>query len=76
MKEAYINTIKEVIHRDGWKHVIKKTAEDETEDKIFNIEVQYHEYDEKFHKWEKKGETQIISSMILPEFIEALEAFT
>ena len=60
MTEVTINTIKEVIHRDGQKY----------------IEIDYYEWNDDFEKWEKFGETQRLSPLILPEFVEALKSFT
>jgi hypothetical protein len=77
MKEVIINTIKEVIHCDGWKHVIQKSEEDaQMDSKYFNLEIDYYEWNDDFEKWDKKGATQHLSSLILPEFIEALKSFT
>ena len=76
MKEVTINTIKEVIHCDGWKYIVKKAEEDIDEPKYFNLEIDYYEWNDDFEKWDKKGATQHLSSLILPEFIESLKSFT
>jgi hypothetical protein len=75
MQEVTVNKIFEVIHCDGWKHVIKKSEEDVTDDsKYFNLEIDYYDNTPE-ETWRKVGETQIISSLILPEFIKALQEF-
>jgi hypothetical protein len=74
MKEVTINTIKEVIHCDGWKYIIKK-AEEDINSKYFTLEIDYYQWNDDFEKWEKFGDTQILSSLILPEFVEVLKTF-
>lgn len=76
MKEVTVNKILEIIHFDGWKHVIKKSDEDVTESKYFNLEIEYYDWNTKEETWRKVGGTQVISSLILPEFIKALQEFT
>lgn len=76
MKEVITNTIKEVIHCDGLKHVIQKSEEDvEMDSKYFSLEIDYYHWNDDFEKWEKFGDTQILSSLILPEFVEVLKTF-
>lgn len=75
MQEVTVNKILEIIHFDGWKHVIKKSDVDVTESKYFNLEIEYYDWNTKEETWRKVGETQIISSLILPQFVKALQEF-
>lgn len=74
MKEAYVNKIIEVYHRDGWKYVIQKSLDDYGDSKFFNLEIEYYELNENM-EYQKQGEPQTISSLVLPEIISALQEF-
>lgn len=75
MQESYINKILEVHHIDGWKFVIQKDGEESSaESEYFNLDITYHE--DKNGEWTPvKSQNTSISSLILPEFISALQEF-